>query len=99
MNKSKGYVTLHFVSQTTVSPIYRPPNQNSEFFTAFPKLMENIWSKFSNIVLLRDFNTNLLPDERGDTSYEGNKMKGILERFNMKNVVKGPTGITNYSIR
>ena len=61
--------------------------------------MENIWSKFSNIVLLRDFNTNLLPDERGDTSYEGNKMKGILERFNMKNVVKGPTGITNYSIR
>ena len=47
--------------------------------------MENIWTKCSNIVLLGDFNTNLLQDERGDTSYEGNKMKGILEQFNMKN--------------
>ena len=37
-----------------VETIYRPPNQNSEFFTAFPKLMENIWTKFSNIVLLGD---------------------------------------------
>ena len=80
-----------------VGTIYRPPNQNSEFFTAFSKLMVNIWTKFSNIVLLGDFNTNLLQDEHGHTSYEGNKMKGILERFNMKNVVKGPTRITNHS--
>ena len=49
------------------------------------------------MVLLGDFSTNLLQDERGDTSYEGNKMKGILEQFNMKNVVKGPTRITNHS--
>ena len=59
--------------------------------------MENIWTKFSNIVLLGDFNTNLLQDERGDTSYEENKMIGILEQFNMKSVVKGPTTITNHS--
>ena len=52
--------------------------------------MENIWTKFSNMVLLGDL-TNLLQDERGDTLYEGNKMKGILEQFNMKNMVKGPT--------
>ena len=49
------------------------------------------------MVLLGDFSTNLLQDERGDTSYEGNKMKGILEQVNMKNVVKGPTRITNHS--
>ena len=55
--------------------------------------MENIWIKFSNIVILGDFNTNLLEDERGDT-YERNK---ILEQFNMRNVVKGPTRITNHS--
>ena len=61
--------------------------------------MENIWTKFSNIVLLGDLNTNLLQDERGGTSYEGNKMKGILEQFNMKNVVKGPTRIANHSKR
>ena len=80
-----------------VGTIYRPPNQNNEFFTAFPKLMENIWTKFSNIVLLGDFNTNLLQDECGDISYEENKMKGIVEQFHMKNVVKGPTRITNHS--
>ena len=61
------------------------------------KLIENIWKKFSNIILLGDFNTNLLQDERGDTSYEGNKMKGIGEQFNMKNVVEGLTRITNHS--
>ena len=76
-----------------VGTIYRPPNQNSEFFTAFPKLMENMWTKFSNIVILGDFNTNLLEDERGDTLYERNK---ILEQFNMRNVVKGPTRSTNH---
>ena len=59
--------------------------------------MVNIWTKFSNMLLLGDFSTNLLQDERGDTSYEGIKMKGILEQFNMKNVVKGPTRITNHS--
>ena len=56
--------------------------------------MENMWTKFSNIVILGDFNTNLLEDERGDTLYERNK---ILEQFNMRNVVKGPTRSTNHS--
>ena len=80
-----------------VGTIYWPPNRNSEFFTAFPKLVENIWIKFSNIILLGDFNTNLLQDGHGDTSYEGNKMKGIFEQFNMNKVVKGPTRVTIYS--
>ena len=43
---------------TMIGIIYRPPNQNSEFFTVFPRLLENVWLKFSNIVLLGDFNTN-----------------------------------------
>ena len=80
-----------------VGTIYRPTNQNNEFFSAFPKLIDNIWIKFSNIILLGDFNTNLLRDKCGDMSYKGNKMKGILEQYNMKKVVKGPTRITNYS--
>ena len=82
---------------TVVGIIYRPPNHNSEFFTVFPKLLENVWLKFSNIVLLGDFNTNLLQNERGDTSYEGKKMEGILVQFNLKNVIEGPTRITSHS--
>ena len=73
---------------TIVGIIYRPPNHNCEFFTVFPKLLENVWLKFSNVVLLGDFNTNLLQNERGDTSYEGKKMEGILVQFNLKNVIE-----------
>ena len=51
-----------------IGTIYRPPNQNSEFSTAFPKLLENIWIKFSNTILLGDYNASLLQDERGNTS-------------------------------
>ena len=63
------------VGTILVGTIYRPTNQNNEFFSAFQKLIENIWIKFSNIILLGDFNTNLLRDKV-------NKMKGILEQFN-----------------
>lgn len=41
---------------TLLGIIYRPPNQNSEFFAVFPKLLEKAWMKFSNIVLLGGFN-------------------------------------------
>ena len=47
------------------------------------KLIVNIWTKFSNMVLLGDFSTNLLQDERGDTSYEGNKMKSFQRRITL----------------
>ena len=70
------------VGTILVGTIYWPTNQNNEFFSAFQKLIENIWIKFSNIILLGDFNTNLLRNKCGDRSYKGNKMKGILEQFN-----------------
>ena len=70
------------VGTILVGTIYWPTNQNNEFFSAFQKLIENIWIKFSNIILLGDFNTNLLRNKCGDTSYKRNKMKGILEQFN-----------------
>ena len=66
-------------------------------FSVYPKLLESGWLKFSKIVLLGDFNTNLLQNERGDTSYEGKKMEGILVQFNLKNVIEGPTIITSHS--
>ena len=50
-----------------VGTIYRPTNQNHEFFTAFPKLIENIWIKFSNIILLGDFSTSIYYGTNGAT--------------------------------
>ena len=76
---------------TMLGIIYRPPNQTNEFFSAFPKLLEKAWMKFSNIVLLGDFSSNLLQDGNGEISYEGNKMGRIFEQYNMPNVIEGPT--------
>lgn len=77
--------------------IYRPPNQNNDFFSVFPRLLEKAWTKFSNIVLLGDFNTNLLQDQHGEISHEGNRMRSIFEQYYMLNVIEGPTRITNHS--
>ena len=82
---------------TMLRIIYRPPNQTNGFFSAFPQLLEKAWMKFSNIVLLGEFNCNLLQDGNGEISYEGNKMGRIFEQYNMKNVIEGPTRITNHS--
>ena len=48
-------------------PWYQPLNQNCEFFTVFPILLENIYKAFSKTVLLANVITNLLretTDER-----------------------------------
>ena len=37
---------------TLIGIIYRPPNQNNEFFAAFPKLLEKAWMKFSGLLVI-----------------------------------------------
>lgn len=76
--------------------IYRPPNQTNEFFSTFPKLLEKGLVRFSNIVLLGDFNSNLQQDGNGPISYEG-KMAKIFEQYNIQNIIEGPTRIINHS--
>lgn len=76
--------------------IYRPPNQTNKFFSTFPKLLEKGLVRFSNIVLLGDFNSNLQQDGNGQISYEG-KMAKIFEQYNMQNIIEGPTRIINHS--
>ena len=76
-----------------VGSIYRPLDWVN-FFEEFPLLMENIWRKRRNIVLLGDFNVNLLPSlaNSGDPLL---KLKFLhhLNKFNLKNVINTPTRI------
>ena len=49
-----------------VASIYRPPD-NTKFLNLFSSTMDRIWMKRTNIILLGDFNFNLLPKAQ-DTS-------------------------------
>ena len=88
MYAGKGWCKGH-----NVRTIYRPPNQTNESFSVFPKLLEKAWRKFSNVVLLGDFNSNLLQEGNGDISYEGNRMKRIFAQYNLyRMLLKDPQG-------
>lgn len=80
--------------------IYRPPNQNNDFSLCSQDCLKKLGqspTKFLNIVLLGDFNTNLLQDQHGEISHEGYRMRSIFEQYHMLNVIEGPTRITNHS--
>ena len=80
-----------------VGSIYRPPDY-ANFFIEFPVLMEGIWRRRTNIVLLGDFNVNLLPSatNSGDFTLK-RKFLHQLSKFNLKNVINVPTRITGNS--
>lgn len=60
--------------------------------------MENIWRKRTTIVLLGDFNVNLLPSlaNSGDPLLK-RKFLHHLNKFNLKNVINTPTRIDGNS--
>lgn len=60
--------------------------------------MEGIWRRRTNIVLLGDFNVNLLPSatNSGDFTLK-RKFLHQLSKFNLKNVINVPTRITGNS--
>ena len=68
-------VSLHS-QKLLVGSIYRPPDY-ANFFIEFPVLMEGIWRRRTNIVLLGDFNVNLL-DQRTDYINRSRRVKGAL---------------------
>ena len=89
-------ISLHS-QKLLVGSIYRPPDY-ANFFIEFPVLMEGIWRRRTNIVLLGDFNVNLLPSatNSGDFTLK-RKFLHQLSKFNLKNVINVPTRITGNS--
>lgn len=93
-----AWVDISFHSQKLlVGLIYRPPDCVN-FFNEFPLLMENLWRKRSNNVLLGDFSVNLLPSatNSGDLLLKQNFLQ-LLSKFNLKNVISVPTTISGNS--
>ena len=75
--------------------MYRPPDDTT-FLNKFSSTLDRIWMKRSNIILLGDFNFNLLPKAR-DTCSSTWKFRQLLNKFNLKNVINKATRITDTS--
>ena len=75
--------------------MYRPPD-NTTFLNRFSSTLDRIWMKRSNIILVGDFNFNLLPNAQ-DTSSSIWKFRQLLNKFNLKNVINKATRITDTS--
>lgn len=78
--------------------LYRPP-KDMAFFSSLQGLLNKIWVKRKNVVLIGDVNSNLLPapNQDQDLSLCGTKPQRILNIFGYLNVIKSPTRITKNS--
>ena len=75
-----------------VGAVYRPPD-DEEFFANFSSVLTSIKHKRKNIILLGDFNSDLL--EKGSSkALPGNRMKRIIKCFDLKNIIKEPTRVS-----
>ena len=69
--------------------IYRPPNDTS-FFETFTDTITNIWMMRKNIILVGDFNSDMLHKPNNAESNCGTRLKRILHSFGLKNVIRSP---------
>ena len=73
--------------------IYRPP-QDSLFFNHFRNVLENIWLRRKNIILLGDFNSDMLKGSSKTESQNGKRLKRIISSFGLKNIMSCPSRVT-----
>ena len=89
------WIKLHIHSQRyLIGSIYRPPNKY-DFYNKLKIILDSIWIKRKNIILMGDLNSDLL--FRGKTNeqvYCGRHLMKILNPFGMKNIIKSATRIT-----
>ena len=66
-----------------VGCVYRPPNDSS-FFVTFRDLITDIWIRRKNIVLVGDFNSDMLHKPDNSESDCGKRLRRILCSFGLK---------------
>ena len=76
--------------------IYRTPD-DLHFYQAFYSTLEGIWMRRKNILLVGDFNADLLPKSGSELNSEGKHLSKILSSFDLHNVIAQPTRITSSS--
>ena len=77
----------NYESDFILGYVYRTPNSGTEWFNNFEKQLENVMSLGLNIVMMGDFNVDLL-------SNPNNKLTELTQAHNLTQVVDTPTRIT-----
>ena len=96
MEHSSGLNITIRSQSTLLGCLYRPP-KSTAFYNDLHDLLNKIWVKRKNVILLGDFNSNLLANTAytdQDAPYDCNRMKRILRRFGYFNIIESPTRIT-----
>ena len=79
--------------------MYRPPKETN-FFGMQERQLHCICKKKKNILIMDDLTSNVLCNIRheavtnGNDSDQGRKLKTVLRKFALTNVIKEPTRIT-----
>ena len=67
---------------------------DSLFFNHFRNVLENIWLRRKNIILLGDFNSDVLKGSSKTESQYGKRLKRIISSFYLKNIMSCPSRVT-----
>ena len=59
--------------------------------------MTNVWLNKKNVVLIGDFNCDLLINSGNNESNLGRRLKNIIHSFSLTNVINSPTRISDHS--
>ena len=74
--------------------LHRSPGTNVSFYNKLKTLIELIWIKRNNFMVLGDFNIDLISKENNTEGSEEppHRFCRLLNMFNIKNVIKKPIG-------
>ncbi|XP_065195251.1 uncharacterized protein LOC135826575 [Sycon ciliatum] len=75
--------------ELAVCSIYRPPSATVDFWNLCSQHLDVISRKFSRIIVLGDFNTDVLQQSSNNHHYK--HLSNLCEEFHLRNVVTSPT--------
>lgn len=90
--KSVGATWIEVICRSQrllIGTVYRPP-KDKDFYDTFKNKLDDLWTKQNNILLIGDFNSDLMTRNKND---QGKKLQRILNMFGLKNVIKKPTRV------
>ena len=81
-------------TSTILGTVYRPPS-DSNFYNIFHTVLEKVWSKFRNVLIVGDLNADITPSKNGEVvSMQGKRLLGTLQHFNYSVMNDRPTRVT-----
>ena len=75
-----------------IGTIYRSP-KDKDFYDRFKNILEDLWTKQNNILMIGEFNSDLLTKNKKE---QGKKLQHILNMFALKNIIKKPTRVAAF---